>query len=55
MLKQALTNFPFLSLTVFGLFLFLTVFISMLFWVFRSSGKPIYQHLQTLPLDEELS
>ncbi len=55
MIREALSHFPFPAMTAFALLLFLAIFTSMLFWVFRRSGRAVYQHLEHLPIDEEHS
>jgi hypothetical protein len=54
MIREVLSQFHLPSLAILGLFLFLSVFLTTLFWVFRKSGDPLYRTLQQLPLQEDL-
>ncbi len=55
MIREVLSHFHLPFLTCIGLFLFLTVFVSCVFWVCRKSGKKFYQYMETLPLQEDHS
>lgn len=51
MMSQVLSHFHLPWLTCIALLIFFTFFVSMLFWVFRKNGKPVYQYIENLPLE----
>jgi cbb3-type cytochrome oxidase subunit 3 len=53
MIRQVLAQFPFMDLVLVAQLLFLGVFLSVLFWVFRKGSSSFYSHLSRLPLDGE--
>jgi len=51
--KQAfLANFGFMEIPLIAEFLFLSIFIGCIFWVFRKGSKKIYEKISQLPLEE---
>ena len=52
MMKQALAYFPLKDLPLLGLFIFLVIFTSAVFWVFRKGSDQFYDRLSRLPLEE---
>lgn len=54
MIRHALESYPHGLLTAFALVLFLSVFLGMLFWVFRRGGNEFYVRMAALPLESEL-
>lgn len=55
MKQQFLANFPYVSMAITGQLLFMTVFVSSVFWIFRKGSKDFYARLATLPLDNGAS
>lgn len=53
MKQQFLANFPYLSMAIAGQLIFMTVFISSIFWVFRRGSKEFYAQLAAIPLDRK--
>ncbi len=53
MIREVLSHFHLPLLSCVGLLIFFAVFLSALLWVFRRSGREMYQHLENLPLQEE--
>ena len=51
MLREVLTKFPYINLVITGQLIFLSVFIGVLFWVFRSKSLCTYNYLANIPLD----
>jgi cbb3-type cytochrome oxidase subunit 3 len=51
MMARTLAHFQYTQLTCLGLVIFLSVFISVLFWVFRPESQKIYDQLKLVPLD----
>jgi cbb3-type cytochrome oxidase subunit 3 len=54
MMKEALAYFPLKFMPMLGLALFLFMFLMVVLWVYRRSGKKVYEHLSFLPLADEL-
>tara|TARA_R110002072_G_scaffold534_2_gene3574 strand:- start:111451 stop:111645 length:195 start_codon:yes stop_codon:yes gene_type:complete len=52
MKSQVLSNFAWTDLTVVAFVIFLTFFLTMLYWVFRNGSKKLYQSVEQLPLEE---
>lgn len=46
-------QFPFLSLTEIGLFIFLILFLGMVVWTAHPANSAKYSHLADLPLDND--
>ena len=55
MKQQFLANFPYVSMAITGQLLFMAVFISSVFWVFRKGSKDFYRELASLPLERKES
>ncbi len=53
MKQLALSQFNDVYLIVIGFFLFFSVFIGAVFWVYRKGSKKHYDYLSKLPLREE--
>jgi len=53
MIKELLAQTAALNLEIFGQVLFLAVFLAVLAWIFRSSGKSYYNRIQNLPFEGE--
>lgn len=53
MKAEGLKYFTDTYMTSAGLIIFFTLFISMLIWVFRASGKQNYQYVEQLPLKQD--
>ncbi len=53
MMKQALAFFPYKDLPMVGLFIFVTLFVGIVFWVNRKGSDQVYSRIENLPLDEE--
>ncbi len=53
MKTEGLKFFTDTQLTSVGLIIFFTLFISMLIWVFRVTGKQTYQYVEQLPLKQD--
>ncbi len=53
MKQQALANFTDIYLIAIAFFLFLSVFVGYIFWVYRKGKKKHYDYLYQLPLHEE--
>ncbi len=53
MKQLALSQFNDIYLVVIGFFLFFSVFIGAVFWVYRKGSKKHYDYLSQLPLREE--
>lgn len=51
MKNEILSHFPFISLTILALIIFMLVFICMLFWVHRKESNSLYERLSQLPLE----
>lgn len=52
MKSQVFKNFDLTILPTIGMILFLTIFIGMIFWIYRKDSKDIYKELSQMPLDE---
>jgi len=50
--KQWVMNFSDANLTLLALFIFLTFFISVLFWVYRKSSSTLYARLEKSPFEK---
>jgi hypothetical protein len=55
MKQQFLANFPYITMAIAGQLIFMTVFISSVFWVFRRGSKDFYAQLASIPLDRKES
>lgn len=55
MKQQFLANFPYISMAIAGQLIFMTVFISSIFWVFRRGSKDFYAQLACIPLERKES
>ncbi len=55
MKQQFLANFPYISMAIAGQLIFMTVFISSIFWVFRKGSKDFYEKLAEIPLERKES
>lgn len=53
MIKQLMTSSVALNMELFGLVMFVFVFVAISFWVFRKSGKKTYTVQSQLPLGKE--
>jgi len=53
MIKETLKNFHFPYLTCVGLLIFLAVFLSVLYWVFKKENKKLYDYTENLPFAED--
>ncbi len=53
MKQLALSQFSDIYLVAIGFFLFFSVFIGAVFWVYRKDSKKHYDYLSKLPLREE--
>ena len=53
MKQEALAYFHMPMLSLIGLMIFFAFFMSMLLWVYRRQGRPMYQHLANLPLGDD--
>ncbi len=51
MIRETLSNFPLAWLSCVGMFIFLSIFLSACFWVYRKGSKDFYQDLSKLPLE----
>jgi cbb3-type cytochrome oxidase subunit 3 len=47
----ALQDFPFVSLTVAALVLFLIVFVGVTLWAYRPGSGRTYEHIEKFPLE----
>jgi cbb3-type cytochrome oxidase subunit 3 len=52
MIKEALTGYPHINLTLVALGIFVGVFFGMLIWIHRKNSKELYQQIANLPLEE---
>lgn len=52
MLREALAQFPYVTLALVGQLIFFAVFIGVIGWAFRKGSTPFYDHLANLPLEE---
>jgi cbb3-type cytochrome oxidase subunit 3 len=52
MKQEVLSNFEWIYLSVFGLLLFLTLFLGMLAWIWRKDSKKTYEEASRLPFQE---
>ena len=52
-MRDALSCIVFPNMTMIGLTIFFSFFMSMLIWVYRRQGRPMYQHLANLPLGDD--
>lgn len=50
MMREAFVYVPFLNLAIIGQLMFLSIFVGVLFWVFRKGAD--YSKLAQMPLDE---
>ena len=55
MKQEVLANFPYTWLTVVGFFLFLSVFIGMIIWVFKKDSKKHFDNCSRIPFEGERS
>lgn len=53
MKQQFLANFPYVSMAIAGQLLFMSVFVSSVFWIFRKGSKEFYAELAALPLERK--
>ena len=53
MKSEILSYYHLPDLSVLGLAIFFSFFLAMLLWVFSSYRKPVYQHVQNLPLGDD--
>ncbi len=53
MKQQALAHFNDIYLIAIAFFLFLSVFVGYIFWVYRKGSKKHYDYLSQLPLRDE--
>lgn len=53
MIRDFLGNLHWSMLPIVSMFLFFSVFVGAVFWVYRKDSTKIYQDLSALPLDEE--
>lgn len=53
MKAEALGYFHLPVLTMVGLMIFFIFFMSLLLWVYRKQGQPLYQQVACLPLGDE--
>ncbi|MGK5082488.1 cbb3-type cytochrome c oxidase subunit 3 [Bdellovibrionota bacterium FG-1] len=53
MMAEVVSKFPFPWLTCLGLFLFLTVFLGAVGWVFRKGSSAFYAEMSAAPLREQ--
>ncbi|PKL75338.1 MAG: CcoQ/FixQ family Cbb3-type cytochrome c oxidase assembly chaperone [Candidatus Melainabacteria bacterium HGW-Melainabacteria-1] len=53
MKSEVLAYFHMPQMTLIGLTIFLTFFLSMVIWVYRRQRVPLYQHLANLPLGDD--
>lgn len=51
MIREVLAHLHWSTLPVISMFLFLSVFVGAVLWVFRKDSKTIYEKLGNLPLD----
>ncbi len=54
MKQEAFAHYTDQHLTLLGFFIFFGFFVSLLFYVYRKSQTPHYQHMSQLPLGEIL-
>ncbi len=52
MKQELLAQFPVPMVVGLAVFIFLTVFIGLLFWVFRKGSSKVYSEVEQLPLRE---
>jgi cbb3-type cytochrome oxidase subunit 3 len=51
MRSEALKFFTDTDMVLLALFLFLTCFVGVIFWIYRKSSKELYQYMGHLPLE----
>ena len=51
MMREVLSHFHLPWLSCVALIIFLSIFVSMLLWVFRKDGKVVYQYIEKIPLE----
>ncbi len=54
MKQEVFQNFNDQNLTILGLFIFVTFFVGLLFWVYRRTQAPHYKYMSQIPLEGEL-
>jgi cbb3-type cytochrome oxidase subunit 3 len=52
MKQQALSYFTDIHLTIFGMFLFLAVFVGVVLWSYRRGANETYRYMEQLPLKD---
>lgn len=52
MKQELLSQFPAPMAVGLALFIFLTVFVGLLLWVFRKGSSKVYSDIEKLPLDD---
>lgn len=50
-MKEGLSHFTDIHLTVIGLLIFFFFFVGVIWWTSRSQSKNLYQRIQNLPLE----
>ena len=53
MKSEAFKNFTMMYLPILGLFLFLTIFIGVCFWVFRNNSNNFYKKMSMIPFEKD--
>lgn len=53
MIREFLKACPFVDLAIIGQIIFFTVFLSVIFWIFRKGSKQFYQKMAQIPLEQE--
>ena len=53
MIRDFLSNLHWSTLPVISMFLFISVFLGAVIWVFRKESTEVYQELGALPLEKE--
>ena len=52
MIKEALSKFPHIDLSLIALMIFVGIFVGMIFWIHRKNSKALYDKIANLPLEE---
>ncbi|MAF90529.1 MAG: cbb3-type cytochrome c oxidase subunit 3 [Bdellovibrionota bacterium] len=52
LVRLALSDYPFVDLSVIGFLIFFLIFCGMLFWIFRKGSKKFYNDMSNLPLED---